>query len=340
MMSTVSSLNDSNALSRTWQLLHRRAVNLASDVRIPSRELGAFARRDRERPLVALVGLVKAGKSRFLELFAGERVGVVAAKEQSSHPVLLRFGNDPVYGLRFNDGSEAHVPREEFERRLSFDEEARRDELVHCGIVQLPIGLLEHIEFVDLPGLGGRRSAELDDSILGVAAQCPLAFVLASRLRRQVFEAAVPLARQGVSIVFVRTKADKELRGADPDEIAVQRLVESDRLAQQGVIAPILAVTSEAGAVDLGVMSIPRLREHVPDIIHYYGYSTICSRVTQHGVNAKFASKLHRRAAGFLAYCVGDVTQARHQAEAVDSPKGNILAEFLRSRGAMPRSTQ
>jgi hypothetical protein len=260
---------------------------------------------------------------------AGDAVGVVAAKEQSSHPVLLRYGNIESYSLQLNDGSITNVTRVDFERRLSFNSAAQRDETVFTGVVTLPLPMLKQIEFVDLPGLGGRRASDLDQQIIEVAQECPLVFLLATKLKRQLMRTAAVLAANRIPIIYIRTKADQDLRGAALEEILEQRLSELDELASEGIIAPIVAVSAKTREPRIAVNQIADLRQFMDDIVLYYEVATICAKIPRDGIIGNLTKELEIQAAGLLCFAIGDSVQAECHASRINSPQGNLLKLFL-----------
>jgi 50S ribosome-binding GTPase len=298
-----------------------------------------FARaRDPGRPLIALVGIVNAGKSAFLNRFINERVGVVANREHSSHAVFLGWGERRYLGLKFTNGEEREVSRQEFEAALSFDKHGHRRDDIQNGIVRIPDATLKKIDFVDLPGLFGRHAAELDEQVLSVAAKCQMAFVFCTRMRGSAVGVAAWLARQSVSLICMRTKGDLlYLTGSGRDQIPFVRVNECESLLDVDVIAPVLSVTStdfddEAGKL-YAIVPVERLREHLEQLVTYYQISTLCSWVARHPrpVVGKMADPralavdLHRQVAGALCLSVED----RQQASLFRGDAQNCLADFL-----------
>lgn len=141
----------------------READSLAEAVREMRRRL--------ETPLrVAVVGVMKAGKSTFMNALMGEDILYTGDLETTYTVCWFRYSPTPGLTVCFRDGTEQQVPYEDLERWSvrKFETENPRIHDVKYLVIHYPAEVLKTLEFIDTPGL---------NSVYGTDAQNTLDFL-------------------------------------------------------------------------------------------------------------------------------------------------------------------
>lgn len=260
--------------------LRQRADALLKVSDLPPAPSVEFAEgRDERVPLVGVTGSVNSGKSSLLNAVIGDSIAAVADRDHSSHPIFVGYGESEFFGYKLTDGAEVEVPRATFLKRLCFDEKGRRDVSISNGIVRKRLETLQRCEFVDLPGLGGAYSEELDSLTLETLTACPMAIVAFTRLGSNGLELIGKLASQGVATLCVRTKSDLELRSDDPDTLRDVQFEElGDMLERDIVTVNMLTTTQAQWSGDYGVIDAAVFGQRLAGICDYYRIAKACAK--------------------------------------------------------------
>lgn len=138
------------------------------------REAGELARciRDMrarlERPLrVAVVGIMKAGKSTFLNALMGAPILYTGSLETTYTVCWFRYGEKPSVTVCFRDGEEMQVPFSELELwsvRTSEKDNPRIREVRYL-IIYYPGETLKKMEFIDTPGLNSAYGTDAQNTL-------------------------------------------------------------------------------------------------------------------------------------------------------------------------------
>jgi len=117
-----------------------------------------------DKPLrVAVVGMVSAGKSTFMNALMGANIAYTGTAETTYTVSWFRYSPTPSVTVRFRDGKEKNVPYEDLEKwsvRTKLEDNVKINDVEYL-IVNYPAEVLKKIEFIDTPGL---NSTFLTDS--------------------------------------------------------------------------------------------------------------------------------------------------------------------------------
>lgn len=128
-------------------------------------------RRRLESPLrVAVVGIMKAGKSTFMNALMGEDILYTGDLETTYTVCWFRYGTVPSLTVCFRSGEEQQFPFEDLQKWSvrKFEAENPRINDVKYLIIHYPAEVLKTLEFIDTPGL---------NSVYGTDAQNTLDFL-------------------------------------------------------------------------------------------------------------------------------------------------------------------
>lgn len=138
-----------------------------------------------ETPLrVAVVGIMKAGKSTFMNALMGVDLLCTGNLETTYTVCWFRYGKQPKLTICFRDGEEMEAPISDLERwsvRDSKEENPRIDEVKYL-ILYYPSEVLKTMEFIDTPGL---------NSMYGTDAQNTLDFLSIQSSEETLYEAGM-----------------------------------------------------------------------------------------------------------------------------------------------------
>ena len=164
-------------------------------------------RRRLDLPLrVAVVGIMKAGKSTFLNALMGADILYTGNLETTYTVGWFQYGEKPSITVCFRDGEKKEEPFENLEKWSvrAFEKENPRINDVKYLIIHYPSPVLKQLEFIDTPGL---------NSVYGTDAQNTLDFLAIKGSEDTLYEASMADA---VIYAFNRTVAgfDREILDA------------------------------------------------------------------------------------------------------------------------------
>lgn len=157
-----------------------------------------------EEPLrVAVVGMMKAGKSTFMNALIGANILYTGSLETTYTVGWFRYGEKPALTICFRDGTTQQAPFEDLGKWSvrTYEKENPRINDVKYLIIYYPSEVLKHLEFIDTPGL---------NSVYGTDAQNTLDFLSIKGSEDTLHEASMADA---VIYAFSRSAAgyDKEI---------------------------------------------------------------------------------------------------------------------------------
>lgn len=153
-------------------------------------------RKRLESPLrVAVVGIMKAGKSTFMNALMGADILYTGDLETTYTVCWFRYGAVPALTVCFRDGGELNVPFEDLQKWSvrKYEAENPRINDVKYLIIHYPAEVLKTLEFIDTPGL---------NSVYGTDAQNTLDFLSIKSTEDTLHEAGMADA---VIYAFSRT---------------------------------------------------------------------------------------------------------------------------------------
>ena len=168
------------------------------------REILTELRESLGRPLrVAVVGIMKAGKSTFMNALMGADILATGVEETTYTVCWFRYGRAPSLVIRFNDGTEETAGFEELRKwsvRTCEKQNPRIREVKYIAIYY-PSNVLRQIEFIDTPGL---------NSSYGTDSQNTLDFLSIKSSKDTLFEAS---SADAVIYAYTRSAAsfDREI---------------------------------------------------------------------------------------------------------------------------------
>ncbi len=152
-----------------------------------------------ETPLrVAVVGIMKAGKSTFMNALMGADILCTGDLETTYTVCWFRYGEKPGLTIRFRDGQEQDAPITDLERWSvrTYEKENPRINDVKYLVIYYPSEVLRTMEFIDTPGL---------NSMYGTDAQNTLDFLAIQGSEETIYEAGMADA---IIYAFSRTATD------------------------------------------------------------------------------------------------------------------------------------
>jgi len=138
-----------------------------------------------ERPLrVAVVGIMKAGKSTFLNALMGADILYTGDLETTYTVCWFRYGEKPALTVYFRDGEQLEAAFEDLEKWSvrAFEVENPRIHDVKYLVIHYPSEVLKTMEFIDTPGL---------NSVYGTDAQNTLDFLSIKGSENTLYEAGM-----------------------------------------------------------------------------------------------------------------------------------------------------
>ena len=147
---------------------------------------------------VAVVGIMKAGKSTFMNALLGADVVITGDVETTYTVCWFRYGKTPGLQIYFRDGTKQSAPFEDLKKWSvrAYEKENSRINDVKYLIIQYPAPILKSMEFIDTPGL---------NSVYQKDAQNTLDFLAIQGAKETVAEAGMADA---VIYAFSRTAGD------------------------------------------------------------------------------------------------------------------------------------
>lgn len=145
----------------------------------------AEMRRRLETPLrVAVVGIMKAGKSTFMNALMGAEILCTGSLETTYTVCWFRYGDLPRLTICFRDGEEEDAPYEDLAKwsAREYEKQNARMNDVKYLIIYYPSEVLRTIEFIDTPGL---------NSVYGTDAQNTLDFLSIKGTEDTLYEAGM-----------------------------------------------------------------------------------------------------------------------------------------------------
>ena len=138
-----------------------------------------------ETPLrVAVVGIMKAGKSTFLNALMGAGILCTGDLETTYTVCWFRYGEQPRLTICFRSGEEQEAPLTDLERWSvrAWEKENPRINEVKYLVIHSPSDVLRTMEFIDTPGL---------NSMYGTDAQNTLDFLAIQGSEETIYEAGM-----------------------------------------------------------------------------------------------------------------------------------------------------
>lgn len=138
-----------------------------------------------ETPLrVAVVGIMKAGKSTFMNALMGADILCTGSLETTYTVCWFRYGEQPKLTICFRDGKEQEASISELERWSvrSYEKENPQINDVKYLVIHYPSEVLRTMEFIDTPGL---------NSMYGTDAQNTLDFLAIQGSEETIYEAGM-----------------------------------------------------------------------------------------------------------------------------------------------------
>ena len=114
---------------------------------------------------VAMVGMVKAGKSTLLNAILGEEIAATDAGECTRIVTWYRYGDTPRVVIRRPDGESKELPVVRVKGRLTFDLGEETAEDVGRLEVEWPSSTLKDITLIDTPGVASLSAAVSERSL-------------------------------------------------------------------------------------------------------------------------------------------------------------------------------
>lgn len=119
-----------------------------------------------DEPLrVAVVGIMKAGKSTFMNALMGTDIVLTGDTETTYTVGWFRYGETPSLTIQFRDGTQRKAPFEDLERwtvRASSEEDIQKVQYV---IIHYPSEVLKELEFIDTPGLNSKYGTDAQNTL-------------------------------------------------------------------------------------------------------------------------------------------------------------------------------
>lgn len=137
------------------------------------------------KPLrVAVVGIMKAGKSTFMNALMGVDILCTGDLETTYTVCWFRYGREPKLTICFRDGGKQEAPLSDLEKWSvrAYEKENPRINDVKYLIIYYPSEVLRTMEFIDTPGL---------DSVYGTDAQNTLDFLSIQGSEETIYEAGM-----------------------------------------------------------------------------------------------------------------------------------------------------
>lgn len=164
-------------------------------------------KRRLETPLrVAVVGIMKAGKSTFMNALMGADILYTGDLETTYTVGWFQYGDKPSITVCFRDGSKTEAPFEDLQKWSvrAYEKENPKINDVKYLIIHYPSEVLKQLEFIDTPGL---------NSVYGTDAQNTMDFLALKGSEDTLYEASMADA---VIYAFNRTMAgyDKDILDA------------------------------------------------------------------------------------------------------------------------------
>lgn len=157
-----------------------------------------------EQPLrVAVVGMMKAGKSTFMNALMGADILYTGNLETTYTVGWFRYGEQPFLTICFRNGETMDAPFEELQK-WSVREYEKENPAIHDVkylIIHYPSEVLKHLEFIDTPGL---------NSVYGTDAENTMDFLSIQSSEETMYEAS---AADAVIYAFSKSAAgfDREI---------------------------------------------------------------------------------------------------------------------------------
>ena len=142
----------------------------------PLRVLLKDMRERLNQPLrLAVVGIMKAGKSTFMNALLGANVVYTGLLETTYTVGWFKYAQTPSLQICFRDGGVLDAPFEDLAKWSirKYEQENPRINDVKYLIVYYPCEVLKHMEFIDTPGLSSiyEKDAENTESFLGLKSE-------------------------------------------------------------------------------------------------------------------------------------------------------------------------
>lgn len=138
-------------------------------------QMESMRARLREPLRVAVVGIMKAGKSTFMNALLGANVVYTGTKETTYTVGWFKYGEIPSIKVCFRDGETLDVPFKDMARWSIREYEKKNPRLndVKYLIVYYPCEVLRQMEFIDTPGLSSiyQKDADNTKAFLGLKSE-------------------------------------------------------------------------------------------------------------------------------------------------------------------------
>ncbi|MCH5211617.1 MAG: dynamin family protein [Oscillospiraceae bacterium] len=148
----------------------------------------------------AIVGIMKAGKSTFMNALMGKNIVGVGTLETTYTVSWFKYADEPSLTIYFRNGEERCAPFEELEKWSVRESGNPEIDNVKYLVINYPSDILKKIEFIDTPGL---------NSVYGTDAQNTLDFLAIRSSEETVAEASMADA---VIYAFNRSLAGEDAR--------------------------------------------------------------------------------------------------------------------------------
>lgn len=171
-----------------------------------SKELDSMQKRLGDPLRVAIVGVMKAGKSTLMNAIMKEKILFTGTLEATYTVTWFKYGKNPHLGIVFKDGSEQQAPYSDLEKwtvRPEGKEKTRLDDVAHVEIYY-PNEILKTMELIDTPGL---------ESTYKTDAQNTMDF-LGQTLSAQADKVTSETASQAEAIIYAFSRG---VQGRDAD---------------------------------------------------------------------------------------------------------------------------
>lgn len=116
---------------------------------------------------VAVSGIMKAGKSTFMNALMGERLVYTGTKETTYTVCWFKYAKEPYITVVFRNGEKENAPFEDLEKwsvRTYTKENPRIDDVKYI-MIYYPNEILKQLEFIDTPGLNSNYVTDAKNTL-------------------------------------------------------------------------------------------------------------------------------------------------------------------------------